>query len=268
MVADYAIGIALTAAVLVVYFIVIYRLKHKHKFGVVDLVYDKKNSRIELHLKNKGEKPYYVKPSLRLVKSLIVPEWQTPYPGTSNAPSFDAIPMMTGSNIQKNTAVGYELLGEYSEPVILEADKTVKFVYNLDNSVELNHCDNVKVDVAYGRHDKGLNDTINTVVQVRLRGGGYCDVEDKASKTSEYGGGGVDGAVVRVDGDILELLERIDGKILETQLKEKSSRSTAERRLFERQEKMLDKIKHRIESCRKEIDDSVSEVSEHKKDSV
>ncbi|MFH1404453.1 MAG: helix-turn-helix domain-containing protein [Candidatus Altiarchaeota archaeon] len=128
-----------------------------------DVLYDKENEHVELVVENTSGKPFYVKPSLRAVKLTPVSEWREK---TSNG-NGAGIPMMTAS--AGSVIKGYELIGEYAEPVMVPAHSTVSLKYPLMRDFGLKASDNIRVDASFGSEPLALSGNTSSTIRMNLR---------------------------------------------------------------------------------------------------
>jgi DNA-binding transcriptional ArsR family regulator len=149
-----AFGIGLAS-----YFILrLRRVKPPVKFR--DVIYDKNGDEVRLVVENVTDKPVYVKPALRVVRLTPVHEWREK---TSNG---TGIPMMAAS--AGSVIKGYELLGEYAEPVLVEPNSTTTVTYPLMRDFGLRAYDNIKVDSVFGSTPEDLSGNTTTTVRMNL----------------------------------------------------------------------------------------------------
>ena len=125
-----------------------------------DVVYDKIRNEIHLLVENKSDKTVYVKPALRLIKLTPAMEWKEK---TSNGNGIKMMSAAKGSVIK-----GYELIGEYAEPVAVEPNTVRKIVYPVMRDFGLRAYDNIKVDSSYGTDPVNLESNTTCTVRMNL----------------------------------------------------------------------------------------------------
>ncbi|MCX6695202.1 MAG: hypothetical protein NTU61_02760 [Candidatus Altiarchaeota archaeon] len=125
-----------------------------------DVVYDKIRNEIHLFVENKSDKKVYVKPSLRLIKLTPALEWKEK---TSNGNGIQMMSAAKGSVIK-----GYELIGEYVEPVPIGPKSVMKVVYPVLRDFGIRAYDNIRVDSSYGTESGKLESNLSSTVRMNL----------------------------------------------------------------------------------------------------
>jgi hypothetical protein len=128
-----------------------------------DVRYNELKNEIQLVIENVSDGRVFVKPALRLVRLTPADEWRAK---TSNWNS--PVPMMTAS--AGSVIKGYELLGEYAEPVAVDAKATVTITYPIMRDFGLKAYDNIKVDSLVGHDPYSLEGSISKTLRMNTVG--------------------------------------------------------------------------------------------------
>ncbi len=127
----------------------------------VDVRYDKAGNELELVVENVSDKTVYVKPALRLVRLTPASEWRE-----RTARSDSPVPMMTAA--AGSVIKGYELIGEYAEPVPVEAGDKAVIKYPVMRDFGLMAYDNIKVDSPVGENPLKMEGSATGTVRLNL----------------------------------------------------------------------------------------------------
>ncbi len=137
--------------------------KNNPKLGFSELIYDRNSGRLELTLDNRGDRTYFVKPSLMVARLASASEWKEKTVNGNGVEMMEAKASNGCSVIE-----GYDLLGFHEDPVGIEPGKTEKFVYYLSNGMEVKAFDNIKVDLKYGFDSSMVDREIDANMTVKF----------------------------------------------------------------------------------------------------
>jgi hypothetical protein len=127
-----------------------------------DITYDKLKNQMQVVIENISDHPVYVKPALRVVRFTPASEWKEK---TANGNS--AVPMMTAA--AGSVIKGYELIGEYAEPVKIEPKQKISVDFPVMRDFGLKACDNIKIDSTVGNSPEKLEGTATGTLQLNLK---------------------------------------------------------------------------------------------------
>jgi predicted transcriptional regulator len=127
-----------------------------------DVRYNTLKNEVQLVVENVSDKGVFVKPAIRLVKLTSPDEWK------ARQFSDSPIPMMVGS--AGSVIKGYELIGEYAEPVAIEPKTTVIISYPVMRDFGLNSYDNIKVDSPVGHDPVNLVGSVSNTIRMNIIG--------------------------------------------------------------------------------------------------
>jgi hypothetical protein len=125
--------------------------------------YNQLKNEINLIVENTSDKTVYVKPALRLIRLTPADEWRAKKYGT-NSP----VPMMSAA--AGSVIKGYELLGEYAEPVPVAARQTTMISYPVMRDFGIKAYDNVKVDSPVGGDPALLEGSVSRTLRMSIAG--------------------------------------------------------------------------------------------------
>ncbi|MFH1054804.1 MAG: hypothetical protein V1744_01785 [Candidatus Altiarchaeota archaeon] len=125
-----------------------------------DVKYDKLKNEIQLLVENISDDRIYVKPALRVVRLASADEWR------QNKVNASQIPMMMAS--AGSVIKGYELVGEYADPVAVEPKMTAVIRYPVMRDFGLKAYDNIKVDSPIGNDPYNMNGSATGTVRMTL----------------------------------------------------------------------------------------------------
>ncbi|MFH1788447.1 MAG: MarR family winged helix-turn-helix transcriptional regulator [Candidatus Altiarchaeota archaeon] len=159
-----ALDIFFAAAAIAFYLHYLYFKKQNTlRIALNGLSYDRGSGRLELCVENTGDKTYFIKPELRLARLTPADEWKEQ---TTNGNGLEMMEGKAGNGY--SVIKGYDLLGYHESPVPVSPGESKKLVYFVTRDVDINTCDNVKVDLSYGLESALMDNTVECNMTVKF----------------------------------------------------------------------------------------------------